>query len=47
MYCFKSKSSPSDEPTSSLDEHNEILLMNELISIKKIKLFFLVHIKST
>ena len=30
-----------DEPTSSLDEHNEILLMNELISIKKNKIIFL------
>ena len=29
-----------DEPTSSLDEHNEILLMNELISIKKNKIIF-------
>ena len=40
MYCFRSKSSLLDEPTSSLDEYNEILLINELISIKKNKIIF-------
>ena len=29
-----------DEPTSSLDEQNEILLINEILSIKKNKIVF-------
>ena len=42
MYCLDPKVLFLDEPTSSLDEYNEILLINELFQLRK-KIIFLAH----